>query len=423
MNAQNIQQSNRAEPKFFYGYVIVAADFLIMAASWGSFYAFGIFFKPVLAEFGWTRAMISGAFSFSMIVRGLLGIVMGGLSDRFGPRVVVTFCGFMLVLGYLLMSQINSFWQLYLFYGVIIGIGMSGVWVPLLSTVARWFTKKRGMFTGIVVNGLGIGMLVGPPVASHLISTYDWRISYIILGVLVLIVVIPAAQFLRYNRTDREQAPYSESKDAEQHLKLGAGGFSLREAIYTRQFWLISVQSFCRGFFWFAIIVHIVPYAVDEGISTASAASILATIGGLAIVGRIVLGSAADRIGSKQALIIGFILSVAALLWLVPSAGMWKLLLFAAVLGFGEGGNAAVVPPLVAGLFGLRSHGLILGAIVLGYSIGAAAGPLLAGYMFDTTDSYRMAFLVAIAVCLIGLIVTVLLKPITGEREQNLEIT
>ena len=129
------------QPKIFYGYIVVAASFLIYMVMWGTYYTFGIFFKPFLVEFGWTRAMTSGAYSLSLILHGLLGIVAGKLTDRFGPRVVVTACGLLLGSGYLLMSQVSAIWQLYLFYGVIIGIGISGGFIPLVSTVARWFVK------------------------------------------------------------------------------------------------------------------------------------------------------------------------------------------------------------------------------------------------------------------------------------------
>ena len=318
MAVKKVQKPSSAEPRFFYGYIVVAAALCIMLMIYGTRFAFGVFFKPVLTEFGWTRAMTSGAFSLSMVMEGLLGIIMGGLNDRLGPRVVLTLCGFLAGLGYLLMGQVNSVWQLYLFYGVIIGTGMSGVFVPLVSTVARWFIKRRSMMTGIVMSGVGMGALIAAPMANRLISTYDWRISYIILGSIVLVVVILAAQFLRRDPTQMGQAPYGESKE-EQRLKLGTEGFSLSEAAYTRQFWMVFIMLLCHGFCMFAISVHIVPHATDLGISATAAANILATTGGLAIIGRVLMGSAADRIGSRQALAIGYVLMSAALFWVVPA--------------------------------------------------------------------------------------------------------
>jgi len=380
-----------------------------MLVMFGVYYAFGVFFKPMLTEFGWTRATTSGAFSLSWIVSGLLAIVMGRLTDRFGPRLVMTLCGFFLGLGYLLVAQISAVWQLYLFYGVIIGIGMGGSFVPLMSTVARWFVKRRGMMTGIVVTGVGVGSLIAPPVASRLISTYDWRSSYIILGSTVLVVVVLAAQLLRRDPTQVRQVPYSENE--EQGFKPETEGFSLKEAVRTKQFWLVSAMLVCFGFCALAIMVHIVAHATELGISAASAANILATIGGMGIIGRVVLGTAADRIGNRQAFIIGFILMSAALFWLMPATEAWMLYLFAAVFGFGYGGCAASESPLVAELFGLSSHGLIMGVIALGFTSGAAIGPFLAGYVFDFAGSYQGAFLACAVTAVVGLILTALLTP------------
>ena len=193
MPIQRVPQSPRARPRFFYGYIVVGAALIIMAVMYGAYNSFGIFFKPVLTDFNWTRAVTSGGLSLSWIVHGLLGIIMGRLTDRFGPRVVLTICGFLLGLGYLLMSQIGTVWQLYLFYGVIIGAGMGGSWVPIVSTVARWFVKRRNLMTGIVLSGVSIGTLIGAPVASRLISAYDWRMSYVIVGGIVLVVAVLAA--------------------------------------------------------------------------------------------------------------------------------------------------------------------------------------------------------------------------------------
>jgi len=387
-----------------------------MVAIWSTYLAFGVFFKPVITEFGWTRALTSGAFSLSMIMQGLLGIVMGALNDRFGPRRVMTFCGFFLGLGYLLMSQITSVWQLYLFYGVIIGTGMGGCWIPLLSTIARWFVKRRTIMTGIVVTGGGIGGLAGPPLSNWLISTYDWHVSYIILGSAVLVIVISGAQFLRRDPSQMRQVPYGENEGEERDLKTGTQGFSLKEAVYTRKFWMASAMLCCFGYCLFSITVHLVPHATDLGISAASAASILAAMGGLSIAGNVVLGRAGDRIGNKQVFIIGFILMSAALFWLVPAREMWMLYLFAVAMGFAHGGMGASESPLVARLFGLKSHGLIFGVIGMGFTIGAAIGPFLSGSIFDATGSYQTAFLVCAGIGIVGLVLAVLLTRIKGEQ-------
>jgi len=409
-NQRVCQSPTRAKPRRFYGYVVVVAAFLIMVLMWGVLFTFGIFFKPMLTDLGWTRAVTSGAFAVFWIIQGLLAIVMGRVNDRLGPRIVISVCGFILGLGYLLMSQTSALWQLYLFYGVIIGTGMSGAFVPLTSTVARWFVKRRGAMTGIVVAGSGAGGLIAPPLANWLISIYDWRISYIILGGIALVAVILVAQFLRRDPAQMGQMPYGESKE-ETGLKGGTKAFSLREAASVRQFWLAFSMLFCLGFAMFTILVHIAPHATDLGFSAATAANILAAAGGGSVIGRLLLGGVADRIGNRQVFILGFVLMAAALFWLVPATETWMLYLFAIIFGFASGGCIMSESPLVAELFGLRSHGLILGVTSFGYCIGAAAGPFLAGYIFDVTGSYSVAFLVCAAASVLGLILSAVLTP------------
>jgi MFS family permease len=390
---------------------VVAAAFFIMVLMLGVFTSFGVFFKPMLTDLVWTRAETSGAISLSWIVQGLLAIVVGVVNDRLGPRIVITICGSIFGLGCLLMSQVSNLWQLYLFYGVIVGIGMSGTFVPLTSTVARWFVKRRGMMTGIVLAGMGIGGLIVPLVAAWLISLYEWRMSYIILGSTALVLVVLLAQLLRRDPAQVGQMPYGENEGEGQGLKFETKAFSLKEAVSTRQFWLVSSMVFCLGFCLYVILVHIAPHATDLGFSAATAANILATIGGVGVIGRVVLGGAGDRIGNRQVFIIGFVLMAAALFWLLPATEAWALYLFAAVFGFAAGGCVISESPLVAELFGLRAHGLILGVSTFGFCIGAAVGPFVAGYIFDVAASYHVAFVVCAVISVIALILTVLLTP------------
>lgn len=413
---QEVRQSPGTKPGFFYGYVIVVAAFFSMMMIFGMHNTFGVFFKPVLTEFGWARGVTSGAFSLAMIMVGLLGVFMGGLNDRFGPRIVLSLCGFLFGLGFLLMSQISAVWQLYLFYGIIIGSGVSGAWVPLMSTVARWFSERRGLMSGVVLGGVSIGGLITPLVATQLISTYDWRTTYIILGGVALVITISAAQFLRRDPAQMGQLPYGSNKGGEPGLELSPEGFTFKDAVYTRQFWLFFSLLFCSGFSMYGAIVHIVPHAIDLGFSPPVAASLLATLSGLSLVGRIGLGGAADRIGNKRVFIISFILMSGSLLWLAPAVEVWQLYLFVVVFGFAYGGLGVVESPLTASLFGLGSHGLIYGVLIVGWTLGAAASPFVTGYMFDVTGSYQTAFLLGAAVGILGLILTAVLKPIGGGK-------
>ncbi len=387
-----------------------------MAATFGTYFAFGVFFKPVLTEFGWTRALTSGAFSLSMIMHGVMGIVMGILNDRLGPRIVLSLCGFLIGLGYLLMPLISTVGQLYLFYGVIVGTGLGGVWVPLLSTVARWFVNRRSTMTGIVVAGSGIGTLISPPVANWLISTYDWRAAYTILGSVILVVVISAAQFLKRDPARMGQIPYGGNEEVKQEPGMETRGFTLREAACTRQFWVAFAMLFCFGFCMFTITVHIVPHATDMNISPANAAIILAAMGGAGIAGNLVMGGAADRVGNRQIFIIGFIMMSLCLFCLTQITEVWMLYLFVIAFGFAHGGMGPSESPLVAGLFGLSSHGLIFGIVSFGFTIGASVGPLLTGYLFDVSGSYQTAFLTCACLTIVGLVLAILLSPVKSEE-------
>jgi len=399
----------------FYGYIVAIAAFIFMVLVFGTFFSFGVFFQPLLEEFGWTRAETSGVYTLFFIVYGCLTPFTGRLSDRFSSRIVVTICGLFLGFGYLLMSQMNAVWQLYLFYGVIVGSGLSGSYVPVLSTVVRWFVKRRGVMTGIIVAGIGVGTLILPPVYSWLISSYGWRISYIVIGLAHLVFAISAAQFLKRDPGQMGLLPYGENEVKQKDLTPRAGGFSLREAIRTRQFWLFFSILFCFGFVIQSIMVHIVIHAIGLGISTIIAANVLSVLGGISIIGRITIGSIADRMGNRTALVIAWISISCAVLWLQLAGEIWALYLFAIILGFGYGGVVALQSPVVAWLFGLKSHGVIFGLLIVGYAVGSAIGPVLAGRIFDISGSYQVAFLLFAALAIMAIILAWLLRP-TGKE-------
>ncbi|MFC1945904.1 MFS transporter [Chloroflexota bacterium] len=403
--------SGKAEPRFYYGYVVVLAAFVIMVVSWGAYNAFGIFFKPLQVEFGWSSAVTSGVFSTSMIVYGILGFVVGGLNDRFGPRIVLTFCGFFLGIGLLLVSQTNALWQIYLTFGVIAGAGMSGVWVPQLSSVARWFVRRRGLMTGIVLAGVGIGQMLGPPLVTRLNDAYGWRLSYLILGGAVLVIMVLIAQLLRRDPSQKGLLPYGADDANEQELETEARAFTLREALATPQFWFSFMMLFCYGFSIFGVIVHVVPHVIELGLPALTGANVLAVNGGVSILGSYAMGALGDRIGNRRVFIIGLALMGVSLFSLMVAKDVWALYLIAAVFGFAMGGTGAAESPLAAWLFGLRAHGLIYGVVHIGFTVGAALGPYLMGFIFDLTGRYQTAFLLSGAVAVLGVFLTAMLKP------------
>ncbi|MFC1995444.1 nitrate/nitrite transporter [Chloroflexota bacterium] len=180
------------------------------------------------------------------------------------------------------------------------------------------------------------------------------------------------------------------------------GEYSLLQAAKTRNFWLMVSMLFFTGVCVFAVLVHVVPYAIDLGITSLRAASILSLIGVLVIVGAIVIGRLSDNIGRKQALMFCVLLMAGAMLWFMVSSDLWMLYLFAAVLGFSYGGFPPPFSALMGDSFGTRHIGLIMGVVEIGWAVGGAVGPALAGYLFDITGNYILAFL------LVGVIATLL---------------
>jgi MFS family permease len=411
VSKQAMQEGSPDRPGMFYGYVIVAAATFSMALIFSVHYAFGVFFKPLSASFGWTRAMTAGAFSLVWIMQGLLSIVMGGFNDKFGPRVVLTIGGLLIGCGYLLTSQTQSIWELYFFYGILVGAGLGSTFVPLTSTTARWFVKRRGIMTGIVTSGVGVGTLIGPRIANWLIANYNWRTSYLLLGAIVLVGVLIAAQFLRRDPAQMGTRPYGVGEGSIHDVKVGVYGLSFQETSKTWQFWIVLLVFFCYGYTWTAILLHLAPHATDLGISATEAASMLAALGGASILGKVLLGIVTDKIGSKGIYLLSFAIMVLSLLWLTTITQVGGFFAFVAFFGLAYGGLATAHSPLVAWLFGMRKHGLIFGVCFNGFTIGCAVGPIVAGHIFDVTHSYRLAFLLCSAFALIGLLLTLFLRP------------
>ena len=379
----------------------------------GTLFTYGVFFKEFQTEFGWSRALISGASSLNYLFTGLCGILAGRLNDKIGPRILITASGILLGLGYMLMHSLQEPWQLYVVFGAVIGIGISTTDIITLSTVARWFIKRRGMISGIVKLGTGSGQLAVPLIAAALISAYGWRNSFLIIGAAILVIVVAAAQILRRDPHGLGLLPDGGSRKNRTISSVSAeSGVTLRTALQTRQFWIMCLAWFSVFFCLLTIPVHIVPHARDLGLSTTSAAGILSTIGGISMLGRFFMGTASDSVGGKIPLIACFITLLCGLIWLQVAGKAWMLFLFAAIYGFAHGGFFTVVSPTVAELFGTCSHGVLFGIVIFSGTLGGFIGPLMAGRIFDVTGSYQIAFLVLTGVVGLGLALMTFLKPL-----------
>jgi MFS family permease len=408
--AGKIQPNADRGDRFFYGYVLVAVSFLLQIIGWGAYNSFGVFFNPLMNEYGWSRAGISGAASVSFCMYGLSSILLGRLNDRVGPRLIMTVSGIFLGVGYLLMSRLTSLWQLYLLYSLLVGIGISGTDVVLLSTIARWFIRLRGRMSGVLKVGSGVGMLIMPLFTNWLITAFGWRTALFVMGIVALILFIGLSQLLVRDPARHGLRPDGDGRVAAEIGPAGETGFSLRQVLKSLQLWLICTAYFLLLVCVFTVLLHIVPHAIDLGIPRGGATRVLATIGGLSIAGRFIMGFSSDRIGNKWALAICYGFLCVSLGWLLLADRLWMLFVFAIVYGFAHGGFFAVMSPLTAEFFGTASHGTIFGMIIFVSTIGGAIGPLLAGYVFDLTGSYRVVFLGLPLISTVGLGATLMLR-------------
>jgi MFS family permease len=313
----------------------------------------------------------------------------------------------------------TRFLQFTLNQDIIVAMGLSGGDVILLSTAVRWFAKRRGVMTGIIKVGTGVGMIIMPIFINWLITSYGWRISFMVLGILLLVSVLPLAQFLVGDPATLGQLSDGERNPTAENSTLGEPGLTLVTALATRQFWMICLISLLILFCVFTILVHIVPHAIDLGISASRAASILALMGAASIAGRIFMGSASDRFGNRVALSLCFLLMTSGLVWLQLAKELSAFYVFAVAHGFAHGGFFSLLSPTTAALFGTRSHGVLFGIVIFSGTLGGFMGPIFAGYVFDITNSYQMVFLTLTILSIIGLLSTIALRPSVGAGLQQ----
>ena len=381
------------DSRLFPGYVVLASAFLVSAALYGAAFSFGVFIEPMRTELGWGSAWLSGAFSLALLVSGSLGILAGRLSDRFGPRSIVLACNVSLGLGYVLMSRIDSLWQLYLSFGLLIGMGMSAGIAPLQSTVVRWFVRRRGLMVSIFLMGASTSEMIVPPLANRLIQSHGWRTAFLLLGTVSFLIVFVSSLFLKSDPTQMGKHPDGPDR-LNTDVSLLPEGLTFREAFRTGEFWLLCVFFFCFFLTSMIALVHLVPHAINVGISPHKSALLLAVVHLMATGARIPEGFVADRIGVwKTALIVTFLL-VASFLWLsFTGDSIGPLVGFAVVFGLTIASMDLLLSLFASELFGLVAVGAIIGFLNFILELGGATGPVISGYLFDSTGSYHPAFL------------------------------
>ena len=405
-----------------YGWVVAAAGGIAILVAGNFQYAFGVFLKPLVNQFGWSRAAISGSVATRGLLSGVLSPFAGNLSDKHGPRKFI-FAGVMLVgTGYLLASRISELWQLYLYLGILVGAGMALFYIPFVGTVTKWFGGRAALAIGVLLSGFSAAQIILPPMATSFITKYGWDTCFTILGATALGIGIIAGSFCRN--------PPPGLPDAQMGSQAGSGvvgeegiipttpSYTLSEALHTPTLWTMFMIYLNVAVCSQLIAIHIVAAAIDDGI-TPEAAALILTFGGITnTLGRLTIGFLSNRIGNKKALALCLAIQAPALFVLAGTHNLYIFYLISAAYTFAYAGVSPIMPTMSASLFGTKSVGSIFGVLNMGFTLGLSIGPLLGGFFYDFTGNYTIAFLFTAIATTVTFLLCLSMKPLR-EREMG----
>jgi MFS family permease len=394
---------------FYYGWVIVGVAFVSMAFWLGIRTSFSVFYVTLLENFPWSPGASAGVQSIALLAYTILAPMVGGLIDRFGPRRIILPGILVLTLGLILCATIDSLAQFYILYGVIMGAGITSIGIVSYSAIlAHWFEKKRGLANGIALSGMGVGTFVLVPLSQYLISTWGWRMTFIITGVLVLIILLPInGIFLRHKPGEVGQQVDGlktvrnpeKPKQNPQNQPILRFEWTVKEALLSRRFWFLMAFCFFAVTGVYIVLVHNVRFMVGQEISKMTAALVLALTGIISSGFRIFWGWLSDHIGRESTFTIGILCACLGVVFLllVETTHIKALVYgFSIFFGMGWGVTAPMFMSISADLFRGRTFGLIYGILEAGIGIAGALGAWLGGFIFDKTQSYNLAFILVI---------------------------
>ena len=415
----------RLKNGIFYGWIIVTVFLVIQAILMGIASSFTVFFKSIEAEFELTRTVTSAISSVSMVLIPISGFIGGWALDRYGPRIVLFVMGLITGLSLVLTSRTGAAWQVFLTYSVLLAIGMGPVYVVATSTVSRWFNKKRGLAVGIAGSGEGLGTITMAPLSNFLISRFSWKTAYLIIGLITWAFVIPLSRLLK--KEPGEIGALPDGVEAEEgdivavnpDAKTQESGMTLAETLKTRGFWVVAGIWFFFSFCMSMLFTHIVPHVTDIGTTATEGAIIISIMGAARVGGMIGLGMIADRAGRKKVAVVSTLVQAGAMVWLIWAQELWMFYIFAIIYGLGNGGLFSGVTALLGDTFGLVHLGSILGLLEIGWGLGAGIGPLIGGFIYDTSSSYSLAFILGACSMSAITILVVMLQPKSSHQYEQ----
>jgi sugar phosphate permease len=375
-------------------YKVAATGFLSLFSIVGiMFYGLPFFFDFWVKDFGWSRATVTSGNMFGKIIIGpLFGFAAGWIIDRFGPKKLMLFgiiiCG-LAVIGLSRMTSLVEFYSLYL----LMALGyMCGGPLPNQVLTSRWFSKSRGKAMGIAYLGIGFGGMLVPQIAKWINIQMGWRSSLVVLGVLMIIVALPMALFVRENPEER----LKEIKAAEPVI-------SFKSILKNRSFYFLAIGSMCSIGAVAGVSQNLkLFFSIDLKYTQGEAANIISLVLGASIAGRLLMGWLADRYSKKKVMMLIYILISASILLLYFASSPGVIYLFAIIFGIGLGGDYMIIPLMAAELFGVKVMGRVMGLIITVDGLAEAFGPILAGLLRDKSGSYSTGFTALIVLSAIG---------------------
>ena len=405
---QTTGQAAVRKRRIFYGWWIVAAGAVIQMMNGALlFHGFGAYFVHLHAQFGWSRTMVSGAFSMARAESGILGPFQGWLIDKFGPRAVMQVGIVIFGLGFMLFSQIDSVLTFYLTF-LIMAVGSSlGGFMAISTTVANWFARKRSMAFALTMSGFALGGLLVPGLAWSL-NTFGWRPTAFASGVAIILIGIPVASLMRqapekYGYLPDGDPPHQQTEGGVSpayatrvsNLGQAAIGFTVKEALKTPTFWFLSVGQAMALLAVSATMVHLIPHLVEKvGLSLEAAGGVVALLTAMSILGQLSGGYFGDRIEKRFGVAVCLLGHMVALLVLAYASTVTLVLVFAVIQGLAWGFRGPLGVAIRADYFGRAHFATILGFSALVMMTGMIAGPLFAGSMADWRGDYQLAFII-----------------------------
>ena len=367
-------------------WVIVWATFVCLALIFGVSYSFAAFFENFAQEFSAQRADVSWIFGLCGLVYFVLGALGGLLADRWGPRVVCMLGMALISVGLFWTSFAQSLSSIYLSYGVLVGLGIAFVYTPSIAAVQPWFTKQRGLASGIASSGVGAGTLLVPLAVSYLLIAVTWREALQVMALGVLVLGLAAAFFLK-------RAPSSIAGVSGQ-----ISGMTLKEALRTPSFKWLYMGALFGSPVMFIPFAHISAAARDSGVNDSQAVALVGFIGIGSLVGRFAIGWLADRLGRvKTLMLMQCAMGLTYLIWAMASHQL-AFSVFAVVFGLSYGSIVSLLPAICMDLFGGRAVSAIIGTLYTGAALGNLLGPVWAGRVFDVDQSYNFVIWITLGV-------------------------